>query len=217
MSTLSVETSRRGSSTATSSPSCFSHRVTVPSVTDSPRAGIFTVVPSPDPPSPDAGAAAACCCSACAGSSVCESSDDCGVRRTLRLRTLRLRRLWLGRLLATLVAGLRDRVAVGLVGDLVARAGALGVGLRATRVTTLRGRAVTDDREVGADRHRVVLLDEDLLQRAGHRRRDLGVDLVGRHLEQRLVDLDTVTDPLEPARHGPLGDGLAERRHLHAF
>ena len=97
------------------------------------------------------------------------------------------------------------------------RAGALRTGLLATGVATRRGRAVTDDREVGADRHRVVLLDEDLLQRAGHRRGDLGVDLVGRHLEQRLVDLDGVADPLEPARHGPFGDGLAERRHLHAF
>jgi hypothetical protein len=43
VSTLSVETSRSGSSTATSSPSCLSQRVTVPSVTDSPRAGMVTV------------------------------------------------------------------------------------------------------------------------------------------------------------------------------
>ena len=42
VSTLSVETSSRGSSTATSSPTSFSQRVTVPSVTDSPRAGIVT-------------------------------------------------------------------------------------------------------------------------------------------------------------------------------
>ncbi len=43
VSTLSVETSSRGSSTSTVSPTDFSHRVTVPSVTDSPSAGIFTV------------------------------------------------------------------------------------------------------------------------------------------------------------------------------
>ncbi len=43
VSTLSVETSTRGSSTATSSPTALSQRVTVPSVTDSPRAGRFTV------------------------------------------------------------------------------------------------------------------------------------------------------------------------------
>src|SRR3712207_8072640 len=37
VSTLSVETSSSGSSTSTCSPSCLSHRVTVPSVTLSPR------------------------------------------------------------------------------------------------------------------------------------------------------------------------------------
>jgi hypothetical protein len=44
VSTLSVETSNKGSSTSTVSPSCFNHRVTVPSVTLSPSAGIWTVV-----------------------------------------------------------------------------------------------------------------------------------------------------------------------------
>src|SRR5699024_7004186 len=43
VSTLSVETSSSGSSTSTVSPTDFSQRVTVPSVTDSPSAGIFTV------------------------------------------------------------------------------------------------------------------------------------------------------------------------------
>ena len=42
VSTLSVDTSRRGSSTATVSPSDLSQRVTVPSVTLSPSAGIVT-------------------------------------------------------------------------------------------------------------------------------------------------------------------------------
>ncbi|SKZ41787.1 Uncharacterised protein [Mycobacteroides abscessus subsp. abscessus] len=42
VSTLSVETSSNGSSASTVSPSSFSHRVTVPSVTLSPRAGIWT-------------------------------------------------------------------------------------------------------------------------------------------------------------------------------
>ncbi|MEY3076834.1 MAG: hypothetical protein RLZZ131_960, partial [Actinomycetota bacterium] len=44
VSTLSVETSNSGSSTATESPTDFNQRVTVPSVTDSPRAGIDTTV-----------------------------------------------------------------------------------------------------------------------------------------------------------------------------
>ena len=42
MSTLSVETSTSGSSTATVSPTFFNQRVTVPSVTDSPSAGRVT-------------------------------------------------------------------------------------------------------------------------------------------------------------------------------
>jgi hypothetical protein len=54
VSTLSVETSSSGSSTSTVSPTCLSQRVTVPSVTLSPRAGIFTGVPGP------AAAGAAC-------------------------------------------------------------------------------------------------------------------------------------------------------------
>ncbi len=46
-STLSVDTSTIGSSTATVSPTCLSHSSTVPSVTDSPMAGmvIWTLVP----------------------------------------------------------------------------------------------------------------------------------------------------------------------------
>ena len=50
VSTLSVETSSSGSSTSTVSPSAFSQRVTVPSVTDSPSAGMVTVSPPDDPP-----------------------------------------------------------------------------------------------------------------------------------------------------------------------
>jgi hypothetical protein len=41
-STLSVETSKSGSSRATSSPTAFIQRVTVPSVTVSPSCGIMT-------------------------------------------------------------------------------------------------------------------------------------------------------------------------------
>ncbi|CAB4344811.1 unannotated protein [freshwater metagenome] len=47
VSTLSVETSRIGSSTATKSPTALSQRVTVPSVTLSPSAGKRTGVPVP--------------------------------------------------------------------------------------------------------------------------------------------------------------------------
>ena len=42
---MSVETSRRASSTATESPTPFNQRVTVPSLTLSPSAGIVIIVP----------------------------------------------------------------------------------------------------------------------------------------------------------------------------
>ncbi|CAB4889354.1 unannotated protein [freshwater metagenome] len=45
VSTLSVDTSSNASSTATLSPTFLSQRVTVPSLTDSPRAGIVITVP----------------------------------------------------------------------------------------------------------------------------------------------------------------------------
>src|SRR5205807_229286 len=46
-STLSVVTSTSGSSRVTLSPACLSHLDTVPSVTDSPRAGSSTGTPGP--------------------------------------------------------------------------------------------------------------------------------------------------------------------------
>src|SRR5664279_4328165 len=56
VSTLSVDTSTIGSSSATSSPTALSHRVTVPSVTDSPISGSVTDVPDPvDSPVPAVG------------------------------------------------------------------------------------------------------------------------------------------------------------------
>ena len=41
---------------------------------------------------------------------------------------------------------------------------------------------------------------------------DLGVDFVGRYLEQRLVRLDPVADLLEPTADGALSDALAQCR-----
>ena len=49
VSTLSVDTSSRGSSTLIVSPTFLSQRVTVPSVTLSPRAGIVTTTPATEP------------------------------------------------------------------------------------------------------------------------------------------------------------------------
>ena len=92
-------------------------------------------------------------------------------------------------------------------------------GLRLRR----SGCAAADAGEGRTHRDGLVLLNQDLLQRAGHRGRDLGVDLVGGDLEERLIDLDRVADLLEPPGDGALGDALAELghrdggRHLSSF
>ncbi len=91
-----------------------------------------------------------------------------------------------------------------------------GLGGRGGVATTGTG-AVTDDGEGGADLDGLVLLDQDLLEHAGDRRGDLRVDLVGRDLQQGLVDGDGVADGLEPSSDGALGDGLAECRELHVL
>ena len=56
---MSVETSRSASSTATESPMFFNQRVTVPSETLSPRAGMVITVPAPVGAGAATGAAAA--------------------------------------------------------------------------------------------------------------------------------------------------------------
>lgn len=90
VSTLSVETSSSGSSASTVSPISFNHRDTVPSVTDSPRAGRVTSTPADDAAADGAlGAGAAGASSACV-------PDGLLFRVLLRRNRLRLR-LRLGR------------------------------------------------------------------------------------------------------------------------
>src|SRR2546422_544669 len=67
-----------------------------------------------------------------------------------------------------------------------------------------------DQRKDGPDVDRRPLLDEDLGDDSLARARNLGVDLVGRDLEQRLVEGDVVADLLQP-----LGDGALGHRHAH--
>ena len=71
MSTLSVDTSSNASSTATESPTFFNQRVTVPSETLSPSAGMVMTVPAPEA----AGAAGA----TCAGGGVTGAAGATGV------------------------------------------------------------------------------------------------------------------------------------------
>ena len=73
-----------------------------------------------------------------------------------------------------------------------------------------RGPRGSDDAELAADGHRGVGRHADLEQHAGDGRRDLGVDLVGGDLDQRLVHGHLVADLLEPAGDRALGDALAQ-------
>ena len=84
---------------------------------------------------------------------------------------------------------------------------------RARRPPGRRGALAADAGEHRADVDRLALLDEDLADDAGRGRRHLGVDLVGRDLEQRLVGLDRVADLLGPLRDRALRDGDAHLRH----
>src|SRR5690348_6923187 len=126
-----------------------------------------------------------------------------GLRLGLLLR-LRLRGLLRLRL------GLLRRLRGGRVGRLLRRRLTLGGRVRCRRGT---GTALVDHRQLDADLDGLVLADADRGQRAGRGRRDLGVDLVGGHLEQRLVGLDPLALLLEPAGDGALGDALAETWH----
>ncbi len=82
--------------------------------------------------------------------------------------------------------------------------------------STPRGpRQLLDDRDLRVERHRLPLGHQDLAQDSRERRRDLGVDLVGDHLEQRLVHRHGVAGLLEPFPDRPLGHALSELWHRH--
>src|SRR6185312_10470438 len=68
----------------------------------------------------------------------------------------------------------------------------------------------TDECQDAANLCGLVFRNADFQQDAGHGGGDLGVNLVGGHLEQRLVDLDGVAHGLQPAGDGSFGDGLAQ-------
>src|SRR5947209_801238 len=65
-----------------------------------------------------------------------------------------------------------------------------------------------------ADPNDLALAGVDLDQRAFKRGWDLGVDLVGHDLDDRLVALYELALALQPLLDGALGDRLAELRHL---
>ena len=113
--------------------------------------------------------------------------------------------------------GCRRCGSLGLGRFLGGRRKRLGLGRRSGG-SSLRGgaaaeRCSSDLAELRADVDRLALLDEDLRQRSGRWARHLGVDLVGRDLEQRLVGLDLLAFLLEPPGERPLRDGNAHLRH----
>src|SRR5690606_37011798 len=77
--------------------------------------------------------------------------------------------------------------------------------------------AVADDGERAADLDGLVFLNENLLEHSGDRRRNLGVDLVGGYLDERLVNCDLVAHLLQPPGHRALGDTLSECREVDGF
>ena len=86
--------------------------------------------------------------------------------------------------------------------------------LRASSVVVARKWDVRTSGQVEMDKLQdgLVLGNEDLGQGAGRRGGDLGVDLVGGDLEQRLVDCDVVADGLQPLGDGAFGDAFTECR-----
>ncbi len=171
VSTLSVDTSSSGSSAATVSPTALSQRVTVPSVTLSPRAGMRISVADPAVPVATGAACDGCCRTSSAGVGV----------------------------------GAAEVGAAGVAGS--GRGGCWD--RRCGRCLVRRA----DHREGCADGDGLVLADGDGQQDAAGGCGDLGVDLVGGHLQQRLVGGHGVADGLEPAGDRALGDALAQCGH----
>ena len=75
------------------------------------------------------------------------------------------------------------------------------------------GPRLADAHQRCADRDRLPRRHEDLQDHAVVRARDLRVDLVRGHLEQRVVERDGVADLLEPAVDHALGHRLAQLGH----
>ena len=81
-------------------------------------------------------------------------------------------------------------------------------------VAATLGLTLTYQSDGGADLYGLALLDQDLLQLPGGGRGDLGIDLVGRDLNEELVLAYLFTLLLEPFSDRPLDDRFAELRHL---
>ena len=143
------------------------------------------------------------------------TSGDDFCRRSSLLVGLGLRRFGVGSRLvpAAVAASARGRLAVIAAAPTAQPAGIAPAPRRLAPSAAAASRRAADHRDDAVDRHRLPFLDLDLGQHARGRRRDLGVDLVGRDLEQRLVAIDRVADLLDPADDRAFGDRLAHLGH----
>ena len=131
--------------------------------------------------------------------------EDCGTERRVGdsgpPSRFRARRIWFSRLAPKRHQLRRVRVfevRAWLLGTLFGR----GRGRRVTWrlfLACLSGSAIVDHRDTRADRDGLAFRDENRFQHARRRRGNVGIDLVGRQLEQRLVELDAIARLLQPA------------------
>jgi hypothetical protein len=63
--------------------------------------------------------------------------------------------------------------------------------------------------------HGLALFVLNVCERASRGRRNLGVDLIGRDFEQRLITFDVVANVLQPFCDGAFRDGFAHLRHYY--
>ena len=69
---------------------------------------------------------------------------------------------------------------------------------------------IANDNESSANLNIFVFFHQDLLNNACYGRGDLGVDLIGRNLDNRIVHSYSVADSYKPAGHGAFGHGFAQ-------
>src|SRR5699024_7941572 len=114
------------------------------------------------------------------------------------------------RLVGGVVLGLLSSLLVGAVRSLVLVGGVVALVVVGGRSFIL----LADLSDDGTDLDGVVLFGHYLQQNAGNRGGDLGINLVGGHLEQRLIHLYLVANLLQPLGDGALSDRFAQLGHF---
>jgi hypothetical protein len=118
------------------------------------------------------------------------------------------------------VTGLHTPLQHGALGDRVAHLREGDVDQLAAALRRLLGRRPGGSVAVGlyfaehaSHLNRFIGFGGDVYKRSGHGRRDLGIDLVGRDLDQGLVRLHPVAYLLQPAKDGAFGNRLPHLGH----